>query len=148
MASAIDPTKPTTGNPTTQSVRDNFAAAKTEIETIQAALGIADAGVEYEEPPGGGPDQIPESMLAHPISAGRYLIKTTVGTVGSVTVHGTGEYEFSSTPHNVIAANTITYRAFRYDASGFGVQARTVNIGTGVMTYTMDKIVRIRKVSL
>lgn len=148
MASAIDPSKPTTGNPTTQSVRDNFAAAKTEIEEIQAALGIAGAGTEYEEPPGGGPDQIPESLLAHPISAGRYLIKTAAGTVGSVTVHGTGEYEFGMTPHNVIAANTITYRAFRYDASGFGVQIRTVDLAAGSMTYTLDKIVRIRKVSL
>jgi hypothetical protein len=148
MASAIDPTKPTTGNPTTQSVRDNFTAAKTEIEEIQAALGIAGAGVEYEESPGGGPDQITESMLAHPISAGRYLIKTAAGHVGSVTVHGNGEYEFSFTAPNLIAANTLYFKAFRYDAAGFGVQIRTLNIGTGVMAYTMDKIVRIRKVSL
>lgn len=148
MASAIDPTKPTTGNPTTKSVRDNFAAAKTEIEEIQAALGIAGASVEYEEPPGGGPNQVAESLLAHPVSAGRYLIKTAAGSVGSVTVHGTGEYEFSSSPHNVIAANTITYKAYRYDASGFGVQIRTVNIAAGSMTYTLDKIVRIRKVRM
>lgn len=36
MTSAIDTTKPTTGNPTTQSVRNNFAAAKAEIEALQA----------------------------------------------------------------------------------------------------------------
>lgn len=35
MASAIDATKPVTGAPTTQSVRDNFAAAKSEIEEVQ-----------------------------------------------------------------------------------------------------------------
>lgn len=35
MASSIDITKPITGNPTTQSVRDNFSAAKTEIEALQ-----------------------------------------------------------------------------------------------------------------
>ena len=35
MASSIDPTKPITGNPTTLSVRDNFSAAKTEIEALQ-----------------------------------------------------------------------------------------------------------------
>lgn len=35
MASAIDATKPVAGNPTTQSVRDNFLAAKTEIEALQ-----------------------------------------------------------------------------------------------------------------
>ncbi len=37
MTSAIDPTKPVAGNPTTQSVRDNFAAAKSEIEALQSA---------------------------------------------------------------------------------------------------------------
>ncbi|MGL4230126.1 MAG: hypothetical protein ACRCWJ_02060, partial [Casimicrobium sp.] len=37
MPSAIDPTKPITGNPTTASVRDNFAAAKSEIEALQAS---------------------------------------------------------------------------------------------------------------
>lgn len=37
MTSAIDATKPVTGAPTTQSVRDNFAAAKSEIEQLQLA---------------------------------------------------------------------------------------------------------------
>lgn len=35
MASAIDVTKPVSGSPTTQSVRDNFTAAKSEIEALQ-----------------------------------------------------------------------------------------------------------------
>lgn len=42
MSSLIDPTKPTAVAPTTQSVRDNFATAKSEIETLQtgkAAVG-------------------------------------------------------------------------------------------------------------
>lgn len=34
MISNIDPTKPISGNPTTASVRDNFAVAKSEIEAI------------------------------------------------------------------------------------------------------------------
>lgn len=42
MTSAIDATKPVTGNPTTQSVRDNFAAAKSEIEAIQGRVGFID----------------------------------------------------------------------------------------------------------
>ncbi len=37
MASLIDPTKPTQGNATTESVRANFAQAKTEIEALQNA---------------------------------------------------------------------------------------------------------------
>lgn len=36
MASSIDATKPISGTPTTQSVRDNFSAAKSEIETLQS----------------------------------------------------------------------------------------------------------------
>jgi len=42
MASTIDITKPITGAPTTQSVRDNFAAAHTEIEALQQQIGYAD----------------------------------------------------------------------------------------------------------
>lgn len=38
MSSAIDPSKPTEGTATTASVRDNFAAAKTEIETLQGLV--------------------------------------------------------------------------------------------------------------
>lgn len=57
MASAIDPTKPTTGTPTTQSVRDNFAAAKAEIEALQQAIaeggGIGDQGPPGPQGPAG-----------------------------------------------------------------------------------------------
>lgn len=148
MASTIDPTKPTTGSPTTASVRENFARAKAEIEELQAAIGIGGEGTEYEEPPGGGPDIVPEASLVHPISTGRYLIKTKNGNVGSVTVHGAGEYEFSQSVINHAGANKLTYRAFRLDASGFGVQVRTIDIAAGTMTYTMDPVVRIKKVSL
>jgi hypothetical protein len=38
-SSSIDPTKPTEGTATTQSVRDNFSAAKTEIENLQSRTG-------------------------------------------------------------------------------------------------------------
>jgi len=38
MTSAIDATKPVTGNPTTQSVRDQFATARDEITALQAAV--------------------------------------------------------------------------------------------------------------
>lgn len=42
MTSAINALNPITGTPTTQSVRDNFAAAKSEIEALQARTGFAD----------------------------------------------------------------------------------------------------------
>ena len=40
MASSIDITKPISGNPTTLSVRDNFSAAKTEIDALQTAQAL------------------------------------------------------------------------------------------------------------
>ena len=42
MTSAIDTSKPVTGSPTTQSVRDNFLAARNEIIALQGAIGWAD----------------------------------------------------------------------------------------------------------
>jgi len=57
MTSAIDATKPTTGNPTTQSVRANFAAAKAEIEALQQAIaeggGTGETGPEGPQGPAG-----------------------------------------------------------------------------------------------
>lgn len=44
MASTIDATKPIAGNPTTDSVRVNFAAAKSEIEALQADVAAISAG--------------------------------------------------------------------------------------------------------
>lgn len=43
MASNIDATKPVAGSPTTQSVRQNFAAAKSEIEALQSSKANKDA---------------------------------------------------------------------------------------------------------
>lgn len=42
MASSINVTIPPLGNPTTSGVRANFAAAKTEIESLQTSRGFAD----------------------------------------------------------------------------------------------------------
>lgn len=44
MASAIDVTKPVAGSPTTESVRQNFAAAKSEIELLQQTAGVGPQG--------------------------------------------------------------------------------------------------------
>jgi len=38
VGSNIDPTKPEEGNATTQSVRENFAYAKYEMEAVQSAV--------------------------------------------------------------------------------------------------------------
>jgi hypothetical protein len=50
MASTIDATKPVSGNPTTQSVRDNFSAAKTEIEALQTTTAANTAAVALKAP--------------------------------------------------------------------------------------------------
>ena len=42
MASTINPLNPIAGTPTTASVRDNFNAAKNEIEALQLQIGYAD----------------------------------------------------------------------------------------------------------
>lgn len=42
MTSAINVLYPVAGSPTTQSVRDNFTAAKNEIEALQRHIGFAD----------------------------------------------------------------------------------------------------------
>lgn len=42
MTSAINPLYPIAGTPTTQSVRDNFNAAKNEIDALQRQIGFAD----------------------------------------------------------------------------------------------------------
>ena len=50
MASSIDATKPTAGAALTADVRNNFSAAKTEIEALQAAVAsalVAKAGDRY-----------------------------------------------------------------------------------------------------
>ncbi len=46
MASSIDATKPVQGSATTLSVRNNFSAAKSEIEALQAATATATATSE------------------------------------------------------------------------------------------------------
>ena len=42
MTSAINASKPVTGSPTTQSVRDNFLAARNEILALQSSIGYVD----------------------------------------------------------------------------------------------------------
>lgn len=50
MTSAIDPSRPVQGTATTQSVRDNFFAAKTEIEALQAEIEALKAGASLSTP--------------------------------------------------------------------------------------------------
>ena len=58
MVSAIDPTVPIYGAPTTGSVRDNFAVAKSEIEALQTSAANGPANIKnlpYSQPDGSPP---------------------------------------------------------------------------------------------
>lgn len=148
MASAIDPTKPTTGNPTTQSVRNNFAAAKTEIEALQAANAARAIAIVFTATAGAEPDYVTAAQVGGVLTATRYLIRCISGASGSVTFHPSGGAEFFSSVPNLTGPNQLQTRVFRYDASGFGVQLRTIDVAAGTMTYTMDKITKIEKLPL
>jgi len=52
MASAINPLNPTAGQATTQSVRENFAAAKSEIETLQVENTALESAVYWQSSQG------------------------------------------------------------------------------------------------
>ncbi len=69
MSSAIDPTKPVSGTPTTASVRANFAAAKSEIEALQGATAGLEAGKQ--------PLEATLTALAGVITAANRLIYAT-----------------------------------------------------------------------
>src|SRR5215471_9316626 len=77
MPSAIDPTKPVTGSPTTESVRENFAAAKSEIETLQLTAGVGPTGPTGPTGPSG-------TITVNPT-----VITGAAGTNAAVTIGGT-----------------------------------------------------------
>lgn len=78
MASAIDPTLPVQGNPTTASVRSNFAAAKSEIELLQQTAGVGPAGPTGPTGPAG-------SIGIGTVTTGNPGTNATVTNVGSPT---------------------------------------------------------------
>lgn len=148
MASAIDETKPTMGNPTTQSVRANFAAAKAEIEALQAQLAARAITTAFAAAPGAEQDFVTAAQMGGITTSTRYLIRCANGASGSVTFHPSGGAEFFSSVPTITTPNQLQTRVFRYDASGFGVQSRTIDVAAGTFTFTMDKISKIEKVPL
>lgn len=148
MASAIDDTKPTMGNPTTQSVRANFAAAKAEIEALQAQLAARAITTVFAAAPGAEQDFVTAAQTGAVTNSTRYLILCANGACGSVTFHPSGNTEFYSSPLTTTGPNQLWLRVFRHDASGFGVQIRAINIAAGTQTTTMEKISKIEKVPL
>jgi hypothetical protein len=74
MASAIDPTKPTTALAYTADVRANFAAAKTEIEALQTTLALGTVIV------GATPDATARGRLWWDTVSGQLFVEYDDGT--------------------------------------------------------------------
>jgi len=114
MTSAIDATKPVTGNPTTQSVRDQFATARDEITALQAAV----AGI------GGGSITVSDTAPASP-APGALWWNSAVG-VGQLFVY----YADPNSSQWVIANQGVPGPPGLYQA-GPGL---TINSGTSPPT--------------
>jgi hypothetical protein len=100
MTSAIDATKPITGTPTTQSVRDQFATARDEITALQAA--VAAQGV----PTGGTAGQVLSKIDTTNYNT-QWSTPTTGGGSGTVTsvAAGTG---LTASPSPITGAGTMS----------------------------------------
>lgn len=94
MVSLIDPTVPVFGNPTTLSVRQNFAHAKFEIEELQNRVGLGQpVGIQYG---GTGANNAPQALInlgALPLAGGTM----------------TGLLNLSGPPINILGAATKGY---------------------------------------
>lgn len=128
MASAINPAYPEFGNPTTESVRDNFQAAKSEIEALQADTAALAGDVNALEPI---------------ITTGAFTVDfggTHVGATFSV-----NEYRATQIGKLLYIAGAITFTAKgtsvgNLTLGGFGHTARTGGSITQVIPAAMNNI--------
>lgn len=124
MASNIDATKPTAGTATTESVRQNFAYAKSEIETLQgqtaAIAGIISAAIQAIYPIGSlyistladNPNTILGFGTWQIHGAGRVMVCKdaaqaefdTIGKTGGAKTHTLTTDEIPAHAHNQTAA--------------------------------------------
>jgi hypothetical protein len=80
MTSAINPDNPVHGNPTTQSVRDNFAIAKQEISDLQSLMAALMINVPYL-PLAGSAMTGPLTLAADPTTDAEAATKLYVDTL-------------------------------------------------------------------
>jgi len=117
MASSIDATKPTAGAALTADVRNNFSAAKTEIEALQAAVAsalVAKAG---------------DTMTG--------TLTTSVGTFASTVADGASAVGFNFSTSSYTTAGALVARlrnnattVFSVDKDGAGFIRGPLTIGT------------------
>ena len=104
MASSINATKPTTGSPTTQSVRDNFSAAKDEIN------GLLRSSLDVVTTTGTGTAYSANfSNNVAKAEGARIIVKAHTANTGSATlnVDGTGASTIRTTDGTTLSAGQI-----------------------------------------
>lgn len=104
MASSINATKPTTGSPTTQSVRDNFSAAKNEINALLRS------SLDLVVTTGSGAAYVADfSNNVVKAEGARIIVKAHAANTGSATlnVDGTGASTIRTTDGAVLSAGQI-----------------------------------------
>lgn len=141
MSSLIDPTKPASASATTQSVRDNFSAAKTEIEALQALV-AADITL--------GTPQASTSGTAIDftgITTGRKRISVMfngVSTNGTNTwllqIGDSGGIEITTYVGGCTSSVLATSVASATSTAGFAIHVPTANtdVMSGVITLTLE----------
>lgn len=118
MASSIDATKPAAGNATTLSVRENFASAKSEIESIQSDMLSKASWIIVNGVP----------MLVDPLTGlpvpigGDSVLSSTVLILGSTTVVNSGDV----VPFDEASRNDLN---LDFTTSGAGVGVITLPVG-------------------
>lgn len=104
MASSINATKPTTGSPTTQSVRDNFSAAKNEINALLRS------SLDLVVTTGSGAAYVANfSNNVAKAEGARIIVKAHTANTGSATlnVDGTGASTIRTTDGTTLSAGQI-----------------------------------------
>ena len=147
MASSIDATKPTAGAALTADVRNNFSAAKTEIEALQAAVAsalVAKAGDTMTGAltvPGltvnttAGAGSTPLTITDSSGSARSLKFRPYEASIEGIFLGGWGTtFQFGNGGFSVIDSGNTGTTLFNYDA--FGIHAKKItSSGIGGATY-------------
>ena len=140
MASNIDATKPTTTTATTQSVRDNFAAAKAEIEALQESTGIADGSITDAK--------IGNRTIDQALSGGATtgLLTSLLSWIGKSLKAISGETNWYDAPGTTLKSHvanssnphTVTAGQLGLSASGGSALVGFIHAGTGAVLRTLQ----------
>lgn len=151
MTSSIDPTVPVAGNPTTESVRQNFAIIKAEIETLQTIVEQALQGpttVEIWNANGAtNITSVTAATLPGGLKDGVYILTTTNAGSCRTTV-ATGMHRgMEATQIEVPAPMTIKQMVAQLDRGAWKAVVRTFDISTATATAENKPLLRILRIS-